>query len=287
VVEFHLPEKDTETSDPVLIAGQPTPLTDRTIRVPGKSTTQHSIIAAWLAQIERNYTSKMATAKVPPVRENLARRLRLLETIIRGCEAHGLFVKAGDKIGTIVLLCDGEAVRCRIREKKPNRQHPQPLSDNARKSAAVFAVTEPLGAARRPKLVWSDAAGRPLEARLKEILTALINAVPLIAQAKRRNADELRRQEEVYLNQRREASRREREEAMWQTLVGSAQELRQVRDVEMLLAAIGSDDRSQEALVGDRKLSEWIEWAEDQLRNRDCRRRGAQELFKKIFEANP
>jgi hypothetical protein len=106
VVEFHLPEKDTETSDPVLIAGQPKPYTDRTIRVPGKSTTQHSIIAAWLAQIKSKYALQMATTQVPPIGENLARRLRLLDTIIRGCEAHGLVVKAGDKIGTIILLFD-------------------------------------------------------------------------------------------------------------------------------------------------------------------------------------
>lgn len=256
----------------------------------------HSIIRGWkqdharrTAEARRDRTGWGATAPAP-YSDIESRRHRILESIFRTMDAIGAKVREGEK-GALLISMLGENIEFQVRERLRQVRR-APNSQESRWHSAGHLVTELQGTGRLLFAVktyvpdwgsreWEEDEKRPLEALLPEIISLLPQiAVRLADRTKRR-------EEERQESQRREAERYERQQLAKQqaarvdAFLSLSDQARRIEDAKAFLQRLREMGRA-EAMVGDRSVSEWIQWAENFISASDPLIAGPEGVFQRI-----
>jgi hypothetical protein len=125
-----------------------------------------------------------------------------------------------------------------------------------------------------------------MENLLPDIVATIIAAGPLLVE-QRRKREEAERQRRI-AEQRRyeEQQRQKRENNRWRRFVDIAQDWRDLELARAFLTAVKKTEMDPEKEIGDRKLGEWLLWAEERISTIDPLSVGAEAIFDSVESVN-
>jgi hypothetical protein len=315
VVNFRLPQRGEHTPIEVTITPTPSP-SRRTqaqeaaaadarskaegIEVPGEVKRLHPIIAGWLAdhkdqrrreRLERNPFGTI----LPDWTESDHRQPRILDTIFRAVEKHGLTVKSEHR-GTFYFEYKTEKISCRLREKNKQVRRPK-TADEMRWSFAgdknwtqvleptgnlIFTFEDYFDSELSIRREWLETQTKRLEEMVPDIIAALLLAGPALVKQRQDREEQRRRSEEAERQRQAEAARRRKDRNQWRALTEQADRHDIARKVRLLLSELEKQEADRAAIIGEKALSEWLIWAKRHLATFDPVERGIADVFTEL-----
>lgn len=270
------------------------------LRVPGRLTHSHRIVAGWIDERQRwREQAKQALwdrgEYVPPDFTAMERRRhRFLSAFFIELEKHGYTAKV-DERGRPAVELERLPVVLTIKEKY--RQVRQPLTEeeakrNSNPKRPLRREMQPTGLLQlsiepglHPALAhsWIDTPDQPLERQLPEIAAVFVTAVPILQERRRQLEEDERRRREEEMQRYQERQEQLRQSNRLQGFLELASRWRQVEDARLFLQALASRAAggSREP-VGDRTTDEWIAWVHERLAAHDPLEAGAVGIFQAI-----
>lgn len=252
----------------------------------------HPIISDWLEKHERRRRDPYRSAP-PPWTELDKRRHRLLDAVFKELEARGGIVSDnGGGIQTVKI--DDEKIEFQIREKM--RQSKTAVLDREKflysrgyridlvgTGYLVFAIKTYLRGRLNEEYLETDRL--PLEQQLPRIIDRLFDGAAIL-KAWRIEQEAEREQWRQEAARRAEAQRlAKQEEERWSRFVAAAETWRTNQTVAQFIAELemllGEDE-----VVGDKSISEWLNWAQRRLIGHNPLADGAAAFFDKIQMSN-
>jgi hypothetical protein len=275
------------------------------IKVSERLTRPHEIIARWLEERERR--KQEARRERDPWRRKLydpgewtqmdRRRHQILDVLFKTLEKQGARIKQGERQELFVEQ-QGEKIEIQLREKQ--KQIRRPPTNEEKKSLfhrdrsfiqelqpsgnLVFSIKTylPSGLPRE----WIEGERSRMENLLPDIVATVIAAGPLLVE-QRRKREEAERQRRIAEQQRyEEQQRQKRENNRWRRFVDIAQDWRDIQLARAFLAAVKKTEMDPEKEIGDRKLGEWLLWAEERISTIDPLNVGAEAVFDSVESVN-
>lgn len=274
------------------------------IAVPERLGRAHPVIADWRAarKLQREEAARerdpwMRHARsVPDFTEMEKKGHRALHALLKALEKAGATVADADKKGHVLVTVAGEQIELEIREKL--KQMKRPLNDDEKRwySDPNRLVTELVGTGRLHVVIhtwsragfkreWLESDAHPIETLLPQIAATVLAMGPHLAEARRASEEQARLAEERRRRAEEERRLAKREANRWRRFVELARASEEVRQARALLAELSKQPTTSE-IVGDRKLDDWLAWAEARASASDPLERGAAALFTDIAEVN-
>ena len=260
------------------------------------------MIAGWRAERKRQ-RDDAARARdpwrgrgwsLPDFTETEKRGQRTLHALLTALEKAGATTADGDKKGHVIVNVTGERIELEIREKL--KQVKRPLNDDEKRwySDKGRLVTELVGTRRLNVVIhtwsgagfkreWLESDAHPIEALLPEVAAKVLAMGPHLAEARRERDDQARLAEERRRQVEEERRRAQRDANRWRRFVEFARASEEARQARALIAELRRQPVTDE-LIGDRRLDEWLAWAEARAAVSDPLERGAAALFSEIAE---
>lgn len=301
VVQYRLPEREEGTPQSALIKPIPPPAPPPevpaevrqrveaaksdvgSVTVSTRLARPHPAVAAWLAEREEQ-RARARRERDPWLRrmapldwtEGERRRHRILDALFKAAERQGIRVKQPDRF-TVYFEASGERIDFKLRERQKQVRTPKTPDELKRllpgekawrqelQPTGILSFSIETYLPTLPRRVWSDAADRPLEEQLGEVLAGLLLAGPLLVQQRReREEAEQRRWEEE--RRRHEAAERKRlEDNRWRRFAELAARWQQADEVRRFLAALERHPAAAGSLANGDSISDWLAWAHTRL----------------------
>lgn len=276
------------------------------VAVPETIDNLHPKIAAWLRQHEREQREREQENRrrkhdpwsfAKPLFEDLTPRdlyrFRVTSAICTAVERAGGKVADAPIRGKMVFVVSSHKVACTIVEKmvqqpvRPEGEAPKWSAypehhQSGLHSSGYLRVTIDTYLNRR-QYQWIETSKVKISDLLGEIVGTIIAAGPILAEEQRRREESARQSREAEAR-RREAQRlRELDDGRWRQFRARAIDweergrlLEFVQELQRVLETEG------DAEVGEKLISEWIEWARAKIAALDPLRNGAREFFKSL-----
>lgn len=272
------------------------------IAVPERLTRAHPVIAAWRAEHKRRREAAARTRdpwmgrgwSVPDFTEMEKKGHRVLHALLKALEKAGATVADGDKKGHVFATVAGERIELEIREKL--KQVKRPLNEDEKRwySDQKRLVTELVGTGRLHVVIhtwtsggfrreWLESDAHPIETLLPDIAATVLAMGPHLAELRRKREEEAQFAEERRRQAEEERRRARRDASRWRRFVELARASDEVRQARAFLLELQRLPITDE-MVGDRRLDEWLTWAEARAATSDPLERGAAALFGEIAE---
>jgi hypothetical protein len=249
---------------------------DETI-VPNELRDPHPLIRAWLANRTQRSLSN----------EDM-RRFRILDTIFRALDRHDLAPQAeGDEF---YFTFKGEKVACAL--ETVSRSLRRPSMERLRSNPDLTSILRftiknyfpPMYAIRRQ---WSDSIAQRLEAKVGNIVQALLAAGPLLVRARGDRAEQQRRWAQQRRENQSEMEQRLLEGARLEAVLTQANLNRSVLAALIFLDDLESRAMDMDATIQGKTLKQWLDWARQAIRRADPLERGAAAVFEDVARAIP
>jgi hypothetical protein len=274
------------------------------IHVPERLHRPHAIIAAWLndheerrraARLERDPWFRDSNTPKPFTDQD-RRRHRILNAMFKELERQGYRVE--EKERKLFVVVASEQVEIELREKF--KQVRRPLTAEEKRWAyssksgtkqelqptgfLVFSIKSYFrGTLRRE---WLEKESSLMEELLSQIVPTIIAAGHLVAELAREREEDARR----FAIQQQQAEEQRRahqlEQNRWRRLVDISQTWHDAEIVREFIAGLRTLGDHQQ-VVGDKPISEWIEWAEKALLAADPLIMGPARVFSDIANITP
>lgn len=251
----------------------PAPIGDRLVHVNERLTKPHSLIFKWL-QDHEDRTRKAAQSRDPwqmrlapaPWTTLDRRRHRILDAIFKAVEAGGGEITEGPK-GLIRATISGEKIDFQVREKSRQVKIPK---DDKRSSylsmelvgtgSLVFAIRTYLRGPYNEE--WREMERRPLETQIPQIVERLFEGAEILkAWQMERDAEaerwRLEREKRAEIERQRMLN-----EARKAELIKLAERWETAQRLEIYLRKLASTQPPMDAVVGDKTVKDWFEWAD-------------------------
>ncbi|MEY9419456.1 hypothetical protein ABIF69_005898 [Bradyrhizobium japonicum] len=274
------------------------------VKVPGKLTHPHRIVAGWIEERrrEREQARRHSWSRgdyVPPDFTAMERRRhRLLSTLFITVEKHGYAAKVDERQRPVVEI-GGEVVVFTIKEKY--RRVRQPLTEEEKKrnfnpkrpwrqgmqptGLLQLTIEPPLHPALRQ--CWIDAPDQSLEQQLPDIVAVFIAAAPILQDRRRQYEENERRRHEEERRRYEERQKQLRERNRLRGFLELASRWRQAHEARAFLEALAGRAAGDLAeAIDDRTVSEWLAWAHERLKAHDPLEAGASAVFRAIASVN-
>lgn len=299
-----LRSKELDLPEEVRVKVDAARLEASTLVVPERLFRPHQIVAAWLA--DRESQKQKARHERDPWRKKLydpgeftasdKRQHRILDTLFKALEQQGAKMKQSDRHELYAELL-GEKVEFQLREKQKQIRRP-PTDDEKKyswnrdrgwvqemqpsgKLLFAFKTYLPDGLKRE----WLETESKTLEGFLPDIIATFIAAGPLLVK-RRREREEAERQRQIAEQKKYEKQQRlKREDNRWRRFVDFANSWNEIENAQAFLAALRGKEFPDGTIDG-KTISEWIVWAEDNLRDRNPLELGSETIFGTIAAIN-
>jgi hypothetical protein len=324
VVEYRLPEPDSNTPLEVMITPTPAPTPAPAlppeleatidavrekvakISVSSRLVRPHPIIAAWLADHERKkreakqerdpfHRQIMQPAKLTDLDR---RKLRIQDALFKALELHGFIIKSEQYRG-VYFEIENERIDYVLREKQ--KQVRRPLTDDEKRwgfdhnkpwrqelkptGILVFAIKTYLGNGLQDE--WIETADKPIEAQVPDIVAALLLAGQVLAARRRKHIKDEKRHHEEQRRRHIEKRRQQQDVDRWQRFVTLAQQWKSAEAVRQFLAALENTPQFEGITYGDRSPVEWQNWAQSWLEKFDSLIGGPEKIYSDLAEEHP
>jgi hypothetical protein len=271
------------------------------LTVPARLIRPHRVISRWLEDHERR-KAEARRERDPLIRRIVdpgdltpldRRRHRILDTVFKELERDGGNVKENDRRRLVVEL-SGESIEFQLREKQ--KQVRRPLTEDEKRwhssserswrqelegtGRLTFSISTFLDSHLRKE--WLESEKAPMESLLPEIVATLIAAGSIRVEM-RRKREEAERQRQI--EQRRRAEEQERlqlNENRWRRMTELADAWRRTHHLREFITTLKEMPPDTSKTVAGRPVCEWLEWAEDQLKNSDPLVDGVEGVFADI-----
>jgi hypothetical protein len=233
---------------------------------------------------------------VPDFTEMERKGHRALHALLKALEKAGATVADGDKKGHVFVTVAGERIELEIREKL--KQVKRPLNDDEKRwySDPNRLVTELVGTGRLHVVIhtwsqahfkreWLESDVHPIEALLPEIAATVLAMGPHLAEIRREHEEEARLAEERRRQADEERRSRRRDANRWRRFVEFARAAEEARQARAFLVELRNQPMIDE-VVGERRVDEWLDWAERRGDTTDPLVLGAERLFADIAEVD-
>ncbi len=270
------------------------------LKVPGKLTHPHRVVAGWIDERQRwreqaKQTSWDRGEYVPPGFTAMERRRhRLLSALFIALKKHGYTAKV-DERGRPAVEIERLPVVLTIKEKyrqvrqplteeeaKPNSNPKRPWRREMQPTGLMQLSIEP---GLHPALAhsWIDTPDQPLERQLPEIAAVFVAAVPILQERRRQLEEDGRRRHEEEMQRYQERQEQLRQSNRQQGFLELASRWRQVEDARLFLQALAARSAGGTTdPIGDRTLDEWITWVRERLAAHDPLEAGPVAIFQAI-----
>ena len=318
VIQYNLPPPDSDTPHDVLIS--PTeakklipPVVKKKLESPAVSTGEitvperlkspHPVIKSWIednkekrrrdkeeikySPLDRDFLRRMATK---PFTQIERRQHRILDTLFKELEKHGFKIQP-EPYNRVHLEYEDIKIEFGIREK--NKQIRRPPNDKEKRwtSRTVIQEMQPAGMLvfsiktwleRGLKSEWLETKNKPLEEQLPDILNALIIAVPLLVENKRKREEEDRRRREEEYRRYLIEEERKQDCNRWQRFLEFTDQWRQAEQARKFLALIEEKGEDLETTIDKKTLNQWLDWARAWVEHYDPLNESIEAIFKSI-----
>ncbi|MBR1214633.1 hypothetical protein [Bradyrhizobium sp. JYMT SZCCT0180] len=270
------------------------------LKVPGKLTHPHRVVAGWIDERQRwreqaKQTSWDRGEYMPPDFTAMERRRhRLLSALFIALERHGYTAKV-DERGRPTVELERLPVVLTIKEKY--RQVRRLLTEEEAKRSSnpkrpwrrEMQPTGLLQLSIEPRLhpalaqSWIDTPDQSLERQLPEIAAVFVTAVPILQERRRQLEEDAQRRREEEMQRYQERQEQLRERNRLQGFLELASRWKQAQDARLFLQALAARAAGEATgPVGDRTMDEWIAWTRERLVEHDPLEAGAGAIFQAI-----
>jgi hypothetical protein len=255
----------------------------RPIAVPERLAKPHHVIARWLVEHEQGRPTQSSDRNTfgPAFTEWTAtddRKHRILDTLFKAVEHHGISVEAGGVQGETYFAFDRERIDYKLHEKSKQVRRPKTEAEmrwTFQGDKIWKQVLEPTGVlvftietyVGSPVITrkWLDWEAKPLEQQLSDIVRSLVLVgVAAVKARERQHAAQRRRVEEEQLREIA-AARRVTERNQWRRLVELSRAWEDVERARRFVSALQHEQHDPEQVIGDRPLRDWLVWASNRL----------------------
>lgn len=316
VITFKLPprrDRIPEATDIHRTPPKPAPLPQATqsateaaklvaeIAVPDGLERLHPRVRAWLAehrqeQREREQENKRrrrdefwSRPLLPDLTERDLYRFRVTSAIFEGVEKAGGKIEDSPVTGKVTFSVDGMSVACSIVEKlvkslktweEQKKWTAYPLHHQSGLTSSGYlrvSITSYLGQGSRQ---WIETEKSRMAQFLPEIVGGIMAAGPILAERKREQEEQARRYREEEARRYELRRLKEIDDKQWARFREYAANWDERAKLNTFLSELEARLASEgDADVGDRSLSQWIEWARQRIRELDPLNAGASGMF--------
>jgi len=243
----------------------------------------HPIIAAWHA--ERNHLRE--NFFVRDWRSCELRGHQILSRIFWVVEENGFVVRASERAATFCFVFETEKVNCSLREKRrrvrEKRQSSGRFSVDLQPSGdLVFKIESHFGPEFSIRREWNETTTQRLEGMIDDIISSVLKAGPALVKLRQQREEATQKyHEKDRLRAAQEALQRT-DAKQWEAFVEFAEQLEKIAQARKLLEALERQTGDPNASIGDKTVSQWIDWARAHLLALDPLTSGATVIFSKI-----
>ena len=278
-----------------------------TIAVPETLDNLHPKIRAWISEHKRDQSERAVQRRrrshdpwhLPPnpradLTERDSYRFRVTSVLLQALEKGGGKVSRATISGKLVFDIGGETVECVVVEKMcrpikvPSGEAGQWTAYPEHHQTGLYCtgflrveITTYVGQGRQRK--WIETPTRKIGDDLREIVSEILATGPILAKLRREREEQQRRYEEERAARHERQRLKEIDDRRWSKFRELARNLEECRRLQAFIDALRSRIEAEgDTVVEDRRLSEWVSWAEQRVQEMNPLSQGAQEVLEAI-----